>query len=188
LIEILGDAGKNRLVITYEPADTDPFGILWVEYFVCETFNLEFEFKVAKPSQGFALNYRYTNEPDANGVVFDGTISTNLELKKKILVPAFDGRERNQCSGTDYVKLCTATLLKPELVIEPSDIGLFVFQGISKEKNLISWVWDILNTDATEPFYVGEKAQAIIRKPNGSVRLTVINNNGCFVTAENKFK
>ena len=188
LIEILGDAGKNRLVITYEPADTDPIGILWVEYFVCETFNLEFEFKVAKPSQGFALNYRYTNEPDANGVVFDGTISTNLELKKKILVPAFDGRERNQCSGTDYVKLCTATLLKPELVIEPSDIGLFVFQGISKEKNLISWVWDILNTDATEPFYVGEKAQAIIRKPNGSVRLTVINNNGCFVTAENKFK
>jgi hypothetical protein len=188
MIELMGDAGKNRLMITYEPADTDPFGIIWIEHFVCETFNLEFEYKVAKPSQGFTLSVSYTNEPDANGNAFSGAIMTNLELKEKMIVPAFDGRERNQCAGTDYVKLCTDTLLKPEVAIDQQDNNLFTFQSVSNEKNLISWVWDILNADANEPFYVGKRAQAIVPKPEGAVRLVMINSNGCFTIAENKFK
>ena len=188
LIELLGDSGKNRLVISYEPANSDPFGVLRIESFVCETFNLEFEYKVSKPIQGLALNFRYTNEPDDSGKSFNGIITLNREMKVQTSIPAFDGLKRNQCSGTGYAKICTAEMIKPELVIKPSDNNTFVFEGISKDTNVNSWVWDLLNTDGDEPFYAGEPAKAVVLKPTGIIRLTVINSNGCFNVGENKFQ
>ncbi len=184
LVELFGDSGKNRLVITYEPAISDPFGVLRIESFVCETFNLEFEYKVSKPIQGLALNFRYTNEPDDSGKPFNGTITLNREMKVQTLIPAFDGLKRNQCSGTDYAKICTGTMLKPELGIKPLDQNTFVFEGISKDTNVNSWVWDLMNTDGDEPFYAGKQVKAIVQKPVGNVRLTVINDNGCFMFNE----
>lgn len=183
-----GDAGKNRLVLTYEPTKDDPFALLWIEYFVCETFSIEFEFNYAKPSPGFMLQFRYTNEPDANFKPINGTFTTNIELNgKQTFVPAFDCRERNQCTGSDYVKMCTDPNLKPEFKIEPKDNNLFHFQSTTPNGKLIAWVWDVLNTPANEPFYEGEGVDAIVPKPNGVVRLTVINESGCFAFTENKF-
>ena len=187
LIEFLGDAGKNRLVITWEPAGGDPFGVLRIENFVCETFSLEFGYQISKPSQGFALICRYTNEPDTSGKSFKGVIITNREMKIKTNVPAFDGTKRNQCSGTDYAKICSGKMIKPELVIKPGDNNSFIFEGISKDTNVNSWVWDLLNTDGDEPFYAGNQVKPIVQKPNGIIRLTVINDNGCFTIGENTF-
>ena len=79
-------------------------------------------------------------------------------------------------------------MIKPELVIKPSDNNTFVFEGISKDTNVNSWVWDLLNTDGDEPFYAGEPAKAVVLKPTGIIRLTVINSNGCFNVGENKFQ
>jgi hypothetical protein len=100
LSEAFGQTGKNRLVVNYEPLKDDPFGILWIEYFICETFNLEFKFKVAGLLQASGIQYRLTNEPDENGKPFNGTIATDMENSdKKEIVPAFNCRERNQYEG-----------------------------------------------------------------------------------------
>jgi len=184
----LGDEGKNRLVITYEPTKDDPFAVLWIEHFVCETFNIEFEYNYSKPSPAFTLRCNYTNEPDSNGAAFNGTITTNFELNgKQTLVPAFDCRERNQCTGSDFIKICTENKLKPDFIIEKTGNDSFLFQSTSKDKKLIAWVWDVLNTSANEPFYQGEKVQSIVPKPTGIVRLTVINESGCFAFIDKEF-
>jgi hypothetical protein len=189
LIQKFGDEGKNRLVLSYEPTKDDPFAVLWIEHFVCETFNIEFAFNQAKPSPAFALQFNYTNETDANGNVFDGTITTNIELNgKQTLVPAFDCRERNQCTGSEFVKLCTDNTLKPDFIIERSGDISFIFQSTTKNKKLMAWVWDVLNTPANEPYFQGEKVDAIIRKPTGVVRLTVINESGCFAFIDKEFQ
>ncbi len=185
LITALGDAGKNRLVLTYEPTESDPFGILWIEYFVCETFNLEFEYVFAKASQSFDLRWRYTNEKDDFGNPFNGTIATNVELNKQTLVPAFDCRERNQCKGSDYLKLCADTSTKADFKINKLDNNVFNVKSIAN-KNVVAWVWDAVDSLAKEPFYTGETLDMIIPKPAGNVRLTVISDKGCFAFIENK--
>jgi hypothetical protein len=185
LIEVLGDSGKNRLVLTYEPTEGDPFGIIWIEYFVCETFNLEFEYMFAKDSQSYNLIWRYTNEKDETGKPFNGTITTDPEMKTNKMVPAFDCRERNQCNGGEYVKLCTETNTKAEFKINQLDNNVFNVASTIKNKTLVAWVWDIVNTSAKEPFYTGESLDMIIPKPTGAVRLTVISEKGCFAFTEN---
>lgn len=188
LTGVFGDAGKNRLVLTYEPTKDDPFALLWIEYFVCETFSIEFEFIYAKPSPGFVLQFRYTNEPDGNMKPINGAIVTNIEMNgKQTFVPAFDCRERNQCTGSDYVKLCTDPNLKPEFKIEPKGNNTFILQSTTPNNKLVAWVWDVLNTPASEPFYEGETVEVTVAKPNGSVILTVINESGCFAFIDNKF-
>ncbi|HZK95118.1 MAG TPA: hypothetical protein VFC67_12995 [Prolixibacteraceae bacterium] len=185
LITALGDAGKNRLVLTYEPTESDPFGVLWIEYFVCETFNLEFEYVFAKASQSFDLRWRYTNEKDDFGNPFNGTIATNVELNKQTLVPAFDCRERNQCKGSDYLKLCTDSNTKADFKINQLDNNVFNVASIAN-KNIVAWIWDAVDSLAKEPFYTGETLDMIIPKPAGNVRLTVISDKGCFAFIENK--
>jgi hypothetical protein len=188
LTEKLGKEGINRFVLDYKPTKDDPFAVLWIEYFVCDTFNIEFEFNYAKPSPGFGLKFNYTNEPDASGKAFNGTITTNFELDgKQTFVPAFDCRERNQCTGSDFVKLCVDNNLKPSFNIERTGDISFVFQSTTKKENLTAWVWDVLNTPANEPFYQGEMVEAIVPKPNGIVRLTVINEFGCFAFIDKEF-
>ena len=182
LIETFGDSGKNRLILSYEPSEgVDPFGILWIEYFVCETFNLEFEFMYAKDmQQNYNLRWRYTNEMDDFGKPFNGTITTDLEMNTQILVPAFDCRERNQCKNTEYVKLCTGSNPRADFKINQMDKNVFNVISTAKNKNAVAWVWDTLNTSAKEPFYVGESLDMIVPQPVGDVQLTVITSDGCF--------
>lgn len=189
LNEVFGDVGKSRLALTYEPSEGDPFGILWIEYFVCESFNLEFEYLVGKPEQELKLRFSYTNEPDEAGNPFNGTISTNFGMNnERNVVPAFDCRERNQCSGSDFVNLCLEKIGNPDFSIRQMDNSFFNLTSITKNKTLISCVWDVINTTAQEPFYTGESLDAIIPKPTGIVRLTVINRNGCYAFIDKSFK
>lgn len=180
-----GNEGKNRLVLSYEPNSSDPFALMWIEHFVCETFSIEFEYSYAKPTPSFVLRTLYTNETDATGKQFNGSITTNVEMNgKQTLVPAFDCRERNKCSGSEFVKLCTVNTLKPSFVVEPTGDNIYMFQSTGKDKNVKAWVWDVVNTSANEPYYEGENVQAMVPKATGMVRLTVINENGCFAVVE----
>jgi hypothetical protein len=189
LNKMFGDVGKDRLAITYEPSEVDPFGILWIEYFVCESFNLEFEYMVQKPEQNLQLRFRYTNEPDEAGNLFNGTISTNFGMNnERNVVPAFDCRKRNQCAGSDFVNLCPEKIGDPDFSIRQMDNSFFNLTSISQNETLVSWVWDIINTTAQEPFYTGQSLDAFIPKPTGIVRLTVINTNGCFAFIDKSFE
>jgi hypothetical protein len=178
------ELGLNRLVVTYEPSTSDPFGILWIEYFVCETFTIEFNFSFSKPTPAFSLTMRYTNEPALTGIAFDGAVLINRRLNnKETRVPAFDCSERNQCSGSDYRKLCEGPDPKPVFAIEPSGENRFLFAGKVENipaSEIIAWVWDVFIAQATEPFYQGGKVEAILQKPSGPVRLTAIAQKGCF--------
>ncbi|WP_133272608.1 hypothetical protein [Hymenobacter radiodurans] len=119
------------MVLSYEPAATDPFGILWIEHFLCERFSLELPFSVAKPTPTFSLLMRYTNEPDATGAPFNGAILLNRRLNnQETRVPAFDNQERNQCTGSEYQKLCEGPNPKPAISIDrQANNNGFVFTG-----------------------------------------------------------
>lgn len=184
LVTALGPQGKNRLVLGYEQAPTDPFGVLWIEHFVCETFSIEFNFSFAKPSPKFSLIWRYTNEPDATGAPFTGAIMINRMLNnKETRIPAFDCSERNQCLGSEYKKLCDGPDPKTEVTIEQNEGKRFTFAGKvnnMQETEIIGWVWDAPIAQPTEPFYEGQKVEAQLLKPGGLVRLTAITKKGCF--------
>ena len=182
LINRFDNAGNNRLVITYEPDSAGPFGALRIEYFVCETFNIEFDFSFAKPSPGFSLTIRYTNEPDV--APFDGAIFINRRLNnQETRVPAFDCSERNQCDNMDYTPLCEGPDPEPSVSIEPDSVDAFQLTGKVgnlDENEIIAWVWDLLVAQPTEPFYEGQTVRAQVENPSGPVRLTAITQIGCF--------
>lgn len=181
---------KQRLVITYEPGGRDPFGILWIEYFVCETFNLEFNFSFAKPTLAFSLAMRYTNEPAA-GVPFNGAVLINGLGGKKTRVPAFDCSERNQCSGSDYQKLCAGHDLKPQLNITRLKGNKFSFTGVADNMSMneiVAWVWDVFTAQPTEPFYESNDVEVELLKSVGPVRLTAITQKGCFGIAQHNIE
>jgi hypothetical protein len=184
LVTAIGPDGNNRLVLTYKPTTTDPFGILWIEYFVCESFNLELEFDLAKPSPAFSVIMRYTNEPPATGGQFNGVVLINKRLNnKETRVPAFDCSERNQCAENQYKKLCEGPQIKPSFKV--SRVGANQLQLVSTTPSIlgtefVAWVWDPLNARPDELFYSGEKVSATVQSPSGFVRLTIITKTGCF--------
>ena len=178
------ELGNNRLVVTYAPVATDPFGILWIEYFVCETFTIEFNFTFARPTPAFSLSMRYTNEPSADGTAFDGAVLINRRLNnKETRVPAFDCSERNQCDSSDFKQLCEGPDPKPVFAIEALGNNRFLLEGKVDNmpaSEIIAWVWDVFTAQPTEPFYEGEQVEAQLQKPGGPVRLTAITPKGCF--------
>jgi hypothetical protein len=189
LVTELGDAGANRLVITYDPVETDPFAILLIEYFVCDTFSIEFNYSFANLAPAFSLTMRYTNKPDAGGVPFSGAVSVNRRLNnKETRVPAFDCSERNQCTGSDYKRLCEGPEPKSAISIEPLGNNRFTFAGKvgnMPTNEIAAWVWDAFMAQPTEPFYEGQKVVVQLQKPGGPVRLTAITQKGCFSTVQN---
>ena len=177
LVAALGPQGKNRLVIGYKPATTDPFGVLWIEHFVCDRFNIEFNFLFAKTAPTFHLTWRYTNEPDG----FNGAIMINREGNKETRVRAFNCSERNQCTGSDFEKLCQGPDPKIGITILAGANNRFGVEGEVENMpvtDILSWVWDASALSA-EPFYEGKEAKVIVTSPEG-VRLTAITEKGCF--------
>jgi hypothetical protein len=185
------DLGNNRLAVSYEPTAGDPFGVMRIEYFVCETFTIEFTFSFAKPTPGFMYTIRYTNEVDVTGLSFNGAIFINRGMNnKETRVPAFDCSERNQCSDTPFKKLCEGPNPKTTVAIESSSDNFFIFSGNVTPPNLqvIAWIWDPLTSRPMEAFYEGKTAQAQLQKPGGLLRLTAITNNGCFSITDTPVK
>ena len=186
LIAALGASGANRLVLSYSPAATDPFAILFMEHFVCETFDLEFRYSFARPGIAFTLTVRYGNETDPSGGAFDGMTVTNLRLNnKQTRVPAFDCGDRNQCTGSDYRQLCAGPDPKPSIAIQSLGNNQFQFNGTADIANQVSaWVWDFATADPNEPFYQGQTIDAQLQNSSGPAKLTAITQKGCFGSAQ----
>ncbi len=183
LIAKYGDAlGRNRLVLSYKPAGSDPFGILWIEYFVCETFSIEFDFSFSDPATTFSLTMRYTK---------DGASLLNRRLNNKATtVPAFDCSERNQCLNGDYQKVCKDPAFKAIVNIERlSDTTFTLFGNVSNADpaNIAAWIWDVPIALPSEPFYQGNTVSVQLNKPAGAARLTAITKAGCFSVGQQKF-
>ncbi|GFO54786.1 hypothetical protein GMSM_17930 [Geomonas sp. Red276] len=183
LVAALGDAGKNRLVITApDPGVAFPFGVIMIEHFVCETFALEFNYSFAKPDPAYSLTVRYTNEAPT-----DGMILTNRRLRnKQTTVPAFLCAERNLCTNTPYHPLCSSDPPKGAIKIGKSGNN-FVFTGSVVGGAAIpvtAWVWDVVPGGSNEPFYEGEKVTAGLAQASATVRLTIITKDGCFGRAD----
>ena len=184
LVSRLGEAGNNRLVLTFEPAETDPFGIFWIEHFICDTFSIEFSYTYAKPSPTNTLTIRYTNEVEDIGRPFRGAIITNRRFNnKETRIPAFDCSQRNQCKDGVYEKVCQDIEPKPTFFIESLGRNQFQFGGKMEnmpDAEIAAWVWDPIVALPLEPLYEGQQVNATLQKPGGVVRLTVITQKGCF--------
>ena len=181
----LGDLGRDRLIVSYEPAANDPFRTLKIEYFVCDTFTIEFDYTFAQPTPTFTLTMRYSNETVTGAAPFDGAVLINRRFNnKETRVPAFDCSERNQCDATDFRRLCEDFNPQPFITIEPLGDNRFQFTGsvVDTSRPVIAWVWDVLNAESPEPFYQGEKVEVVVQPPTGEVTLTVITEKGCFST------
>jgi hypothetical protein len=184
-----GEKGRNRILLSYNPQETDPFSLLRIEHFVCETFSIEFNYNYGMPEPRFNLNVKYTNEKQNEGQPFNGAIFTNLGLDdKQMIVPAFDCSQRNICRDTSFEKICRDNNLKPGFVIEPLGRIGFQLQNTTPGSDQAAWVWDIFGTFAAEPFYEGENVRILVSKPTGIVRLTVITNKGCFAFTDKELK
>jgi len=176
----LGPKGKSRLVISYKPVPTDPFGVLWIEHFVCDTFNIQFDFSFAKPSPAFDVTWRYTNEPRG----FNGAMMINRERETR--VPAFSCSERNQCTGSEYEKQCQERDPKFKFDVVPRDDNSVFLQAVASNvigTDIVAWVWDV-SARSSEPFYEGKQVVVGLERQDGVVRLTAITNKGCFGVAE----
>jgi hypothetical protein len=177
-----GALSRPRLTIAYEPARTDPFGILWIEHFISDTFRIEFEFGLAHSLSSGNFVVRYSNEQDAAGAAFDGATFVNLDREGlETRVPAFACSDRNQCDNTDFVALCEGFDLIPAFVQSSRGRNNFTF-AISENMpttGIAAWVWEF-TTSTDQLFYVGKKVAVVWNNPGGFVKLTAISDKGCF--------
>ncbi len=187
LVDALGSEGKNRMTITYKPDEKDPFGIMWIEHFVCETFSFSFDYRFAKPSPEFKFTVSYLNEKNDAGALFSGMRLANSQTEKTTLVPSFAGLERNLCKGSDYENLCTGLSFELDFAMEfMVRQKAWILKSTSIGEDMVAWVWDIYGTSSDEPFYEGEQVEAQLNSTSGAVHLTVITNHGCFDSTEKK--
>jgi hypothetical protein len=177
------ELGAKRLELKYEPARTDPFAILWIESFVCETFSIKFDFSCAKPAPAFRLTMQYASERSrTRGSFKSASLFNRGSENKETQVPAFDCRERNQCTGGDEQKLCKGPDFAPDFTLARTGETSYRFVGKAPPLNLqiSAWVWDFLLGQATEPYYQGESVVVELQQPTGPVKLTAITKQGCF--------
>lgn len=188
LIAKFGPTGANRLVLTYEPTAADPFTVFKIEHFVCETFSIEFNYSFSQPSPAFSFTVRYTNEPDATGLAFDGAIFINRRLNnKETRIPTFNCSERNLCSNSAFKPLCDGKLPDLGIQVTPLTTGAnrFSFAGSASNMpvaEILAWVWDVPR--GLEPFYEGIKTDVQVSNPQVRLRLTAITRKGCFSILE----
>ncbi len=186
MVAALGDAGKDRLVLSPAApgAAPFPFDVLLIEHFVCDTFSLEFNYTFAKPNPAYSLTVRYVSVP-----TFNGMIMVNRRLNnKETHVPAFACAQRNLCTNSDYQNLCTGNEPKPVQKLEREGNTLKCEGSVDNPNDVTvtAWVWDMAQAQPTEPFYEGQQVTANVQQPGGPIRLTAITKDGCFARAESQ--
>lgn len=184
---IAKEIGEGLVELSYQPDEKEPFALLWIEHFVCETFSLSFDYLTANPKPLLALNVEYTNEPEPSGAPFDGVTFINRRANnQRTQVPAFDCSERNQCAKTGFEPLCKG--LKAKLEINADKFPQFsgVVGGVA-ESTIVAWVWEFTSAQPGGTFFTGKTVTPGV-STDGRARLTVITNKGCFAVAEADYK
>lgn len=187
LVDEFGEAGRGRLIVSYEPDEKDPFSVLRIEHFICERFSLEWSMSYAQPAPVFDISVRYSNEPLPNGNTFNGVIIRDRRRNTESRIPAFDCSERNQCVDGEFRRLCDGPDIRPTIAFESLGTNRISFSGSIEGRAsppIVAWIWDFPSSRTSEPLYAGEKVEVEFEKPGPSVRLTVITANGCHYVAE----
>ena len=179
---IAKEIGNGLVELSYQPDAKDPFALLWIEHFVCETFSLNFSYSTANPKTPMALNVEYTNEPEPSGAPFDGVTFINRRANnQRTQVPAFNCTERNQCTKSPAVPLCKGPQLK--LSIDEKELTFTGVVGNVPESTIMAWVWDFTSGQPGGTFSTGKTVSPSLNA-DGRARLTAITNTGCFGIAE----
>ena len=185
LNEAIAEAiGAGRVELSYQPVSGDPFGVMGIEHFDCETFSLEFVYSIARASgDAFTFAVRYTNEPIDNGTPFDGVIFMNLRNdNQETRIPTFACSVRNQCDGTKYQLVCKGRRPAVKIDVKEVDSLTLTLSGTASEaatKTIIAWVWDIPDTE--QVVYLGQEITVRRRSSEQqlTVQLTAITELGC---------
>ncbi|MGR9045184.1 MAG: hypothetical protein ACU83N_07800 [Gammaproteobacteria bacterium] len=186
LIENFGSESNRRLILSYRVSDIYPFRVLQIEHFVCDSFNLEFDFEYARPSPIFAVTVLYTHNMIEGVLEFNGMILTDhTQDNRQTRVPAFNCSERNRCSETDFVAVCKGADLKPTFTAEQSSRNSRVFSAQAEgadASDIVAWLWDFPDATPNSALSSGQKTEvSFISMPSFAV-LTVISRDGCFET------
>jgi hypothetical protein len=184
---IATEIGEGLVTLSYQPDEKEPFALLWIEHFVCETFRLRFDYLTANPKLLLTLQVEYTNEPAPSGAPFDGVAFTNRRANnQRTQVPAFGCSERNRCARTGFEPLCKGLKLKVEINTEKFPQFVGVVSGVA-ESTIVAWVWEFTSAQPGGTFYTGKNVTPTVSS-DGRARLTVITNKGCFAVAETDYK
>ncbi|MBO2011556.1 hypothetical protein [Hymenobacter negativus] len=183
---IAGEIGDGLIMLSYQPDEKDPFALLWIEHFVCETFSLSFDYLTATPQPLLPMNVEYTNEPDPSGAPFDGATFIDRRARNpRTQVPAFNCSERDQCAHTKFEPLCKGTMPRAGITVDfPRFTGSV--SGVTAS-NIVAWIWEFTTAQPGGTFFPGQIVTPSLSR-DGRVRLTVITNRGCFDVAETDYK
>ncbi|CCE23856.1 conserved protein of unknown function [Methylotuvimicrobium alcaliphilum 20Z] len=187
LVDEFGEAGRGRLIVSYEPDEKEPFSVLRIEHFVCERFSLEWAMSYGQPAPVFDISVRYSNEPLPNGNAFNGVIIRDRRRNTETRIPAFDCSERNQCVDGEFRRLCDGPDIRPTITFESVGTNLMSFSGGVEGRAsppIIAWIWDFPSARTSESLYAGEKVEVGFESLGPSARLTVITANGCHYVTE----
>jgi len=183
---IAGEIGEGLVELSFQSDEKDPFALLWIEHFVCETFSLSFDYLTATPQPLLTLHAEYTNEPEPSGAPFDGVTFINRRANnQRTQVPAFDCSERNQCTRTEFEPLCKGSKAKAEINSDKFPQFVGTVSGVA-ESTIVAWVWDFTSGQPGGSFYTGKTVTPTL-SGDGRARLTVITNRGCFAVAETDY-
>jgi hypothetical protein len=185
---IAKEIGEGLLELSYQPAEKEPFALLWIEHFVCETFSLSFNYITANPKPTLMLSAEYTNEPESSGAPFDGVTFLNRRANnQRTQVPAFDCSERNQCAQTSFEPVCKGSKLKADIKFELQSLAFTGGVSGAAENTIVAWVWEFTSAPAGSTFFTSKTVTPGLTA-DGTARLTVITNRGCFAVAELDYK
>ncbi len=187
LVQAFGEAGRERVIVAYEPDEMEPFAVLRIEHFVCERFSLEWSMSYAQPAPVFDVSVRYSNESLADGNPFNGVIIRDLRRNTETRIPAFDCSERNRCADGEFSRLCDEPDIRPTIAFESVGTNRMSFSvGIEGNASIpiVAWIWDFPSARTSESVYAGEKVEVEFETLGSSARLTVITANGCHYVAE----
>ena len=174
--------GEGRVVLSYEPGDTDPFARLWIETFQCEMFNMKFTLDYAQGGPIKEYEVRYMKTEKVNGVLF-----TNLQIDSApVQVPVSDCSVRDQCKDTAFEKLCREKLQPVEIKAVTSEgdmLHLSILGTPVPPTTGITWIWEVERS--TEAIYTGPEVKVKVPglAQGTKVKLTGISKSGCVVSA-----
>jgi hypothetical protein len=177
--------GGNLVMVSYQPSGNDPFAMLWIEHFQCQTFSFEFDYTVGIENISSRNHVTYTNLPGRDGTPFDGAIFRDRGRDSVATVPAFSCTIQDECKKTPPEPVGGES--KP--AIDISDLAvrgkrLFASGKLAGDtfiKNkVIAWIWDFKGGSA--PFYAGESIDIEIDSTllSQTISLTAITITGQF--------
>lgn len=176
---ILAEAGLNEnnvswLTLQYETLGAGRLGTLWIEYFGCLKFDIQFASNVALTTGANAIKIAYS--PTGSSIT--------VNQDPAVTVPPYDGTTTDKCNPNKPVQdLCPQPPQTKLAIARTGQQGLKVTFLVTPQPDPgdLQFLWEI--PDATPALGTGKTFTATF--PNGATRpvtVTAFNKAGCSVT------